>query len=234
MKRMCDLKDNLRGVRCDATKKAFRYLKKQGRKPYIDEPSPLVYYIRTQIDGQRYDYYPASGTWAPTKVRGKPGRWKDAVDAADFYEQACEVSAIRNSDEATDKQKAFIESLLEQTGAEPTEGATESKQGAIEEIERLLKIKTSQKAGYYKKQPEPVGRVKPRLSLEQWRALVLVCDENHSRRPFTISEIAIGLGTDKFRASTIVYILEKLQLIERRGAFIVPPLTMKHQKGEQA
>src|SRR5690554_6688621 len=138
MKRMSDLKDNLRGVKCGATKEAFRYLKKKGRKPRIDEVAG-IYYIRVQIDGQRYDYYPSSRSWAVTHRRGAEGVWKKADDHAHFYALAMERSAIRNSDEATDKQIAFLDSLLDETGEVESEGARDSKIAANEEISRLLK-----------------------------------------------------------------------------------------------
>lgn len=137
MKRMSELKDNLQGVKCCATKEAFRYLVEQKRKPYIDL-SPTVAMIRVQIDGHRYDYVPVTGKWSPTKNRGHHGTWRISATVEDFYKTAVNMSA--GIYPPTQKQLDFLAELEMQTGQKADEDARTVARTCSDEIDRLRKL----------------------------------------------------------------------------------------------
>jgi len=206
MKRMSELKDNLRGVKCDATKEAFNYLKAEKRRPRILE-MPTARYIRVHIDGKKYDYSPTTGAWCPTSDRGRQGRWRESQSVEEFYLTAVNMSA--GIYPPSQKQIDFLESLERFTGQDATPSAWADIKTCSEEIDRLKGVKEEMVG----REREPKAGSKPRISSEEWQVVLFLHECQSELRSPSISEVAIRLGTDKLRATTIVNTLKTKRIV---------------------
>lgn len=220
MKRMSDLLDHIRGVKCSATKEAWAFLKKNKRKPYRLE-TPTARYIRVTIDGKKYDYSPTTGAWTPTADRGKQGRWRDSQSVEEFYWTAVNMS--QGIYPPSQKQVDFLESLERYTGKDASPDAWADIKACSEEIDRLKKIRDG---GV----DEPK---KPRLSQQEWRAASMIYDGAKGFKTPGLSELAIGLGMSKEDASALIDGLRDKGMVGGIGGHIWP-VYGKRLKGEQA
>lgn len=152
MKRMSELKADLRGIKCAATIEAFKYMKSQKRKPYIVQ-TPTANYIRVTVDGMRFDLSPTTGAWIPTRQRGNR-EWYEAGSPQEFYESALRVAA--GVYPPTRKQVSYLKHLLDATGEEMTCGVFDDARQINYEIDRLKTIKEARL--------KPTPATKPRLT----------------------------------------------------------------------
>lgn len=137
MKRMSQLKDNLRGIKCEGIKECFKLLKANKRRPRIVE-TPTALYIRVTIDGKKYDYSGTTGAWTLTQDRGRHGRWRQSESAQDFYDKAVLMS--QGIYPPTNSQSRYLEDLVRRTGRKPHSKAFLSMKICANEIDRLKTI----------------------------------------------------------------------------------------------
>lgn len=160
MKRMRDLKNNLRGVKCAATIEAFKFLKGKKRKPYLQE-QPTCWIVRVTLDGRVYDYSPQTGAWSPTRDRGRRGRWRESSTVADFYAIAVRMSA--GIWPPSQSQLDYLSVLESQTGLKAACTARHDIKACSFEIDRLKQLQESK--GEMKE--------KPRISAVDWNFVMV-------------------------------------------------------------
>lgn len=136
MKKMSELKDNLRGIKCERIKECFNFLKAQNRKPRIVE-TPTALFVRVTIDGKRYDYSGTTGAWTETQDRGRRGSWRESESVQDFYTKAVNMS--NGIYPPTQAQAKYLSALVRRTGLRPHTNAFVSFTICANEIERLKK-----------------------------------------------------------------------------------------------
>jgi len=155
MIKMRDLKDNIRGVKCDATKEAWAFLKINKRKPYLLE-TPTSRFIRVTLDGTKYDYSPTTGAWSPTADRGRRGRWRESQSVLEFYTAAARMSA--GIWPPSQRQIDYLAGLESLTGQKSACSARHDIKVCSFEISRLKELRES-------KGETPK---KPRVSAKEW------------------------------------------------------------------
>jgi hypothetical protein len=141
MKRQSTLKDNVKGVGCEATVDAFNSLTKEGRKPRVFLKGHTNYVVRVHIGKRYFDYSPTTGKFSSTYTTGM-NKWFRAGDPKTFHEMAQNI--CKGNYPPTDKMLGFLEHLCMVTGEVPDEDAFDFFRTCSSEIARLKKIKEDQ------------------------------------------------------------------------------------------
>ena len=138
MKRQSTLKDNVKGVGCEATVNAFNVLLKEGRKPRVYLKTAKNYIVRVHVGKRYFDYSATTGKFSSTYTSGM-SKWFYAGDPQTFHNMAQNI--CKGNYPPTDRMLGFLEHLCMVTGQVPDEEAFENFKVCSDEISRLKKIK---------------------------------------------------------------------------------------------